>query len=423
MNRDFDSNRVVEFIRKINFVRFAATENEQRAADIIKSELDAIGLETALHHFPMATSHASQAAFKFLEPYQKSVNITHRVLSGETPAEGISAGFKYIESGGERFCEDIENKVVMLTNRIDREIYARLSRHKAASVLMPTNLNQELYTLGFDIDFVKKFGNLPICFIGYEDALEMVKNKISKVHLLLRDSVDLNATGTNVIAGIEGSQEPDTEFLFVAHYDSVLSTGIYDNAAGTATVIELARYFQRNRPKRTVRFILFSGEELGLRGSKAYVADLKQKEDALKRIRLVFNFDLGGTILGRNCVRITGPEEMFHFIDAWNKIEDWDFLVENDIYSSDNMPFGLEGIPSINILRTSLGIGHALNDSIEHIAPAAFEIFGAFAIKLTSQIINAPVLPFKRCVGKNMATKIKEYFDSRSPEEPEITDE
>jgi hypothetical protein len=57
---------------------------------------------------------------------------------------------------------------------------------------------------------------------------------------------------------------------------------------------------------------------------------------------MVFNFDLRGTNLGRNCVRIIGDKETFNYIDAWNKIEDLDFLVESDIYSSVNVPFRRE---------------------------------------------------------------------------------
>jgi len=420
MTIEFDGNRVFEFIKKINFNRLAGTENEKKAAVIIKTEFESFGLQCTIQEFSLATSHAGNASLKILEPYEKTIPISHRAVSGSTPVDGISAGFKYIESAGERFCQHIENKVVLVTGRIDRYVYERLTRQKAAAVLVPMQINQDLYTVGFDIDFVKKFGPLPICYIGYYDALEMVKRNATKLHLKISDMVDLQATSANIISEITGTQEPDEEFLFVGHYDSVLNNGIYDNAAGTATILEIARHYQQNPPKRTVKFILFSGEEMGLKGSKAYVAELKKNKDLLNKIKMVFNFDLGGVILGRNSVRVTGPDEIFNYVDAWNKIENWDFLVEQDIYSSDNMPFGREGIPAINFFRTAFGIGHAPNDTIEHVSPEYFDILGEFAIKLTSGIINASILPFKRKVGAEMKKKIKTYFDNSSPDEPEI---
>lgn len=423
MSTEFNEKRVFDFIKKIDFVRLGGTDDEKKAANIIKNEFESFGMTAYFHEFPIVTSNSSTAELKFIEPYTKNIKITHRVISGHTSTEGITREFKYIDSAGERYCEEIENKIVLMTGRLDRIVYERLVRHKVAAVLVPMNIHQELLTVGFDIDFVKKFGELPICYISYYDALEMVKNKISKIWLKIEDGIDLDATGINVVAEIKGSLRSDEEFYFIGHYDSVLNNGIYDNAAGTAYVLELARYFKRYPPKRTVKFILFSGEELGLRGSKAFISHLKQSTENLKPVKMVFNFDLGGTILGRNCVRITGPIEIYNFLDALNKIEDWDLLVEHDIYSSDNMPFGLEGIPSINFFRSALGIGHAPNDTIDHISAESFNLIGNFAIQLTSGIINAPILPFKRKVGAVMAKKIKQYFENCSPEEPADEDD
>jgi len=423
MSTEFNGKRIFDFIKKINFIRLGGTENEKKAANIIKNEFESFGIAAYFHEFPIATSNNSIAELKFIDPYKKNIKITHRVISGHTSTEGITRRFKYIDSAGERYCDDIEDKIVLMTGNLDRIVYERLVRHKVAAVLVPMNIHQELLTVGFDIDFVKKFGELPICYISYHDALEMVKNNISKIWLKIEDGVDFDATGINVVAEIKGSLRSDEEFYFIGHYDSVLNNGIYDNAAGTAYVLELARHFNKFPPKRTIKFVLFSGEELGLRGSKAYIAYLKKNANNLKHIKMVFNFDLGGTILGRNCVRITGPIEIFNFIDALNKIEDWDFLVENDIYSSDNMPFGLEGVPSINFFRSALGIGHAPNDTIDHISPESFNLIGEFAIKLTSGIINAPILPFKRRIGVKMAKKIKQYFENCSPDEPDEEDE
>lgn len=421
MNNTFSGKRAFELVKRIDFMRVGGTEGERKAAEIISKELRDIGLKVEHHDFPLATSYKFSSKMKIVSPYEKEVRITHRVISGGTPPEGLTADFKYIDSGGERFCDDIEGKVVMTTGNVDRILYERLKRHNAAAVIIPMEHNKELFGITFNGDYVEKWGELPVCYIGYDDALEMMKKKVTKVYLKIEDESDLNGTGRNVIAKIEGSVRPDEEFIFCGHYDSTLNHGIYDNAAGTATVLELARYYKQNPPQRTVRFILFSGEELGLRGSKAYVKKLKESEfeEALKKIKMVFNFDLGGTILGKNVLRVTAGKPLYHYLDALNKIEDLDLTIEHDIYSSDNMPFCGEGIPAINFYRQALGLGHSWNDSIENIAPEAFEIIGDFAIRLTSGIVNATVPPFKRLIGKEMAKKVRQYLERSSVEEPE----
>ena len=423
MSSMFSGKRAFELVKKIDFMRVGGTEGEKKAAEIIAMQFQEIGVQSEYHDFPLATSHKFSSKMKILGPYEKEIKITHRAISGGTSPDGLTADFRYIDSGGERFCKDIDGKVVMTTGNLDRILYERLTRHHVAAVIIPMEHNKELLSIPFNGDYIKKWGELPVCYVSYNDALEMMKNKVSKVFLDIVDESDLEGVGRNIIAEIKGFYRPDEEFILCGHYDSTLNHGIYDNAAGTSTVLELARYFKIHPPKRTVRFILFSGEELGLRGSIAYVKSLRESESALKKIKMVFNFDLGGTILGKNCVRVTAGKVIYHYLDALNKIEDLDLTVEHDIYSSDNMPFCGEGIPAVNFYRQALGLGHSWNDTIENISADSFEIIGNFALRFTSGIINASVLPFKRLIGKDMANKVRVYLSRFGAEEPEPIDD
>ncbi len=83
---------------------------------------------------------------------------------------------------------------------------------------------------------------------------------------------DVNAY--NVLADIPGTSRSGEYVMAGAHFDSwVASDGAVDNAAGTAVVMEAARILRalNVRPKRTIRFALWNGEEQGLHGSLAYV--------------------------------------------------------------------------------------------------------------------------------------------------------
>ncbi|XZE19385.1 M28 family metallopeptidase [Pirellulaceae bacterium SH449] len=100
----------------------------------------------------------------------------------------------------------------------------------------------------------------------------------------------------NTIAEIPGTELPDEVVIISAHLDSwdgPGSQGTVDNGTGSSVTIEAARILMAAgaKPKRTIRFILWAGEEQGLLGSRAYVAQLSEEERA--KISAVFVDDSG----------------------------------------------------------------------------------------------------------------------------------
>jgi hypothetical protein len=95
---------------------------------------------------------------------------------------------------------------------------------------------------------------------------------------------------------MEGT-ESERQVIICGHYDSIsedpfdLAPGADDNATGAAAVMEAARVFQDQRFERTVKLILFSGEEQGLFGSGEYAADASRDDDVIAG---VLNFDMIG---------------------------------------------------------------------------------------------------------------------------------
>jgi hypothetical protein len=87
---------------------------------------------------------------------------------------------------------------------------------------------------------------------------------------------DQDLMSHNVIAEIPGTDLKDEIVMLGAHFDSWHSgTGATDNAAGSAVCMEAVRILQTLgfKPRRTIRIALWSGEEQGLLGSRAYVSD------------------------------------------------------------------------------------------------------------------------------------------------------
>jgi dipeptidyl aminopeptidase/acylaminoacyl peptidase len=103
----------------------------------------------------------------------------------------------------------------------------------------------------------------------------------------------------NTVGEIPGGGKPDEIVVVGAHLDSWdLGQGATDNGSGSAVLLEAARLLSRSgvRPRRTIRFVLFTGEEQGLLGSKAYV---QQHKDELPRISACLVDDTGvGKVTG-----------------------------------------------------------------------------------------------------------------------------
>jgi hypothetical protein len=103
----------------------------------------------------------------------------------------------------------------------------------------------------------------------------------------------------NTVGEIRGSEKPDEVVILGAHLDSWdLAQGTTDNGTGSMVVLEAARVLAKSgvRPKRTIRFILFTGEEEGLYGSREYV---KQHKDELPNISAALVHDTGtGKVIG-----------------------------------------------------------------------------------------------------------------------------
>jgi hypothetical protein len=109
----------------------------------------------------------------------------------------------------------------------------------------------------------------------------------------------------NVVADITGTEKPDEYVIVGAHYDSVpIGAGALDNGTGVAAAMEAARILMEAdaKPKRTIRFVLFAGEESGMLGSRRYV---EAHPELIPKISAMYNMDHGTNYISG--VQATGP--------------------------------------------------------------------------------------------------------------------
>ena len=102
----------------------------------------------------------------------------------------------------------------------------------------------------------------------------------------------------NLVVTKTGTLYPNTFLIVCGHYDSISGTGTNDNGSGVASILETARLLQNIPTEYSIKFINFSGEEDGLKGSQNYVTSVVNSTSPKMSIRLVFNLDEVGGVAG-----------------------------------------------------------------------------------------------------------------------------
>jgi len=212
-----------------------------------------------------------------------------------------------------------------------------------------TLLYRHLSGLGQDGSIEK----LPQAIVAREDAQRLARDLAAgeriRVRLELPNRVGGPAVEQNVVAEIRGRERPNEFVLLGAHLDSFeLGTGALDNGCNAALVIEAARdiHLTGLRPKRSIRFVLFSGEEEGMLGSWAYV---RTHREELDRADAAVIFDEGsGRVTGFS---LGGRRELDSEVlrQALAPLNSWGVnrLTDDAILGTDNLDFLLEGVPNL----------------------------------------------------------------------------
>src|SRR5271169_4600029 len=197
----------------------------------------------------------------------------------------------------------------------------------------------------------------------------------------------------NVVADIRGSEKPDEFVVLGAHLDSwELGTGALDNGCNAALVIDALRAIKASglKPRRSIRFILFSGEEEGLLGSRAYSRAHRPELDKAAGV-IIYDSGTGKTTGfsdgGRKDVlettkRLIAPLQQFGLTEMKTDME----------WGTDHFDFMLEGVPTFvadqeeaNYLENY----HATSDTFDKVDFAQLKKNVAEAAALSFELANA----------------------------------
>ena len=404
-----------ELLKKIGFVRVGGSAEELKAAQILKEEVEAMGIKADIEPFEIEDYVQEKAELEVLEPYNKKYVVRAYRFSENTPDEGIEAPFYYAENMTDVDIANSKGKIILVNGIVRLDLFRKILKSGAVGfismtgTMLDTEENSDLLQRSTR-DTLRAFGNLPAASIRIKDAFEMVKEGATKVKLTVKVEF-VTRTSHNVVATVPGTDKADEIVSFGAHFDSVeFSTGVYDNGAGSVINMEILRHFVANPPRRTLQFNWYGSEEMGLLGSKAWV---KTHKDELKDHVYMINVDVGGSVLGADQALVLASKEAANYCDSFMRRKGYAVITKQDIYSSDGVPFADNGVPSTSFIRfgtQGAGYIHDRNDIIDWLYPKALERTTKFVQDYAEEMINADVFPFAKVVPPEMTEKVDNYL-------------
>lgn len=253
-----------------------------------------------------------------------------------------------------------------------------LARAGAVAVLLDAGKSDEYLNMEGDAHAARG-SELPAAYVPHGEYTRLVAAAArgERLELLLGGAFGPPGRTYNTVAELRGRELPQELVILGAHLDSWdLATGALDNGAGVASVMEAARLLVQLEapPRRTVRFVLFGGEEEGYLGSAAHVA---QNRKDLPKISAVFVMDTGGgavdgvALQGRQNVEalmrtVVDPLRPLGVIDT-------DLRMET---GSDHIPFDAAGVPAFCLEQkqhTYARDHHSAGDTLDKVDPAELQ--------------------------------------------------
>lgn len=349
----------------------------------------------------------------------KVVSLAHSPVDAHVRGEIIDVG-NGLEGDFAALKDEIKGKIALVNiglsnptkgarNLHRSEKTALAIQHGAKGVIM-VNLVPGNVLLTGTASVTGKLISVPAVCISYESGMALRKWMDEEKADHLSAQIDMtNASrkirARNVVATLPGSAYPNEKIVIGGHLDSWdLATGAIDNGIGSFSVMDVARTFKalKLKPRRTIEFVLFMGEEQGLLGSRA-MTEAYKKAGKLDQIRYVLNLDMTNNPTGFNAF---GREESMPLLKAiGDVIQKMDGSFTNNLANqaglhSDHQPFMIEGVPIVgmngSLAREVLDCYHANCDRINLVNKEQLTNTVRYSAMLLYGLADADNLPSRR---------------------------
>ena len=375
--------------------RFAGTDGYRRAAEFMLERFRQYKLENAaLEPFEFtAWRRGEPAVLTMQEPRVLSYDCYALPYGAATGPAGITAQLVDIGGGSpdevEANRKQIKRRIVMTTasarHRID--VYEHCVSLGAAGFVLSASVAGMILPTGTVAN--GELGVIPAVGIAHEGALQIQRlaKRGRPVLTLTTDALVEPATTWNVVGELTGTEFPDELVIMGGHLDShEIGPGALDNAAGAVQVMETARLLAKRRRhlKRTVRFIGFGGEEVGLLGSHHHA---KKHAAQLRKARFMLNSDCPSQASPKGLAFHACPQAKPYIEMLAEEMGTPIALRDRFHCHSDHYPFVLKGVPTAGMGggRFASGVrnfGHMAADTPDKISLTDLREGAAFAARI-----------------------------------------
>lgn len=397
--------------------RMVGTEGDKKAIVWAEQKMRQLGFDKVWSEpVDFVPWERGPASASIVSPYPQPMVVIALGGSVGTPAGGLIAevvGFKTLDDLKNAPKGSLAGKVAFVEYRMERHkngagygkaVGARVSgasiaAEKGAIAILIRSVGTDNHRVGHTgvmryKDGVKK---IPAAALSNPDA-DMLQRQLDRgqpvtisLDLQAKRLEDQKVTTANVIGEITGSEFPNEYVVMAAHLDSWdVGTGAIDDGLGVSITMAAAHQLLNlpERPKRSIRVILFAGEEVGLIGAKQYVKDHEQDINSIS-IGSEWDFGIG------KIYRMTpgvGPKALVHIEELAQLLAPLGVGLssENDAKGhSDLSLLGAAGMPAINFHMDGtdyFDFHHTENDTLDKVdqeamkqATAVYATFAYFA--------------------------------------------
>lgn len=378
--------------------RLAGSPQEQKAIDWAVAKFKSLGFDK-VYTEPVQVPRWERISenARVVSPFAQPLHVTALGKSAATPIGGVIAEIVHyatFEDLQAANAADVEGKIVFISNRMKRHIAgngygpAVQARGRGASEAARKGaLALVIRSIGTDSHRVPHTGGvnydadaprIAAAALSNPDAdqLERIlkRGKPVTFHLDIQTKDHGMVEMANVIGEITGTTSPDDVIILGSHLDSWdLGTGAIDDGAGVAITMAAADMIKRlaPRPKRTIRVVLFSAEEVGLVGARQYA---ERHKDNLKHLIIGAESDFGAGPVWALASKVR-PDATF-VIDKMAQIMGTLGVVRADRVAGggpDVGQLGRIGMPVIDLMQNGnqyFDLHHTADDTLDKVSPA-----------------------------------------------------
>ncbi len=406
--------------------RMAGSPGEAAARDFLVQKLKEYGLdEVKVEAFPNRAWHAVREELSVVAPVMRPIICRCAGLSPSTQGEGLEAEVVFLERCDReelqvRQSEVAGRMVVAPYYPVPRQLKMPLAAEYGAVALLEARSAVGGLQPARTCSFARR-GDIPTASISREDAayLQRLQQRKGPVRLrLVLDSRIEMKDSWNVVGHLRGSDEGSEHIVLGGHYDSWhVGPGAIDNATGVVAVLEAARglALYKSHLRRSLRFVFFGVEEMGLVGSWAYTrAHAEELDGAI----LMVNNDVGGRPVHLSSAGFAGLCPELERIAARVRVKDAAGPMKvssgNPGWASDHFPFVATGVPTMGlgcemVRPDAWPYAHTRADTADKVYAEGLTECAAINAQIAFTFSNLPARPESRRSRQEVEAMLDEY--------------